>query len=54
MEAVEFYGHDSMYQLARDDGRHLQVRTFTAPKHRRGEHVSVRYVGPPTVAYSTD
>ena len=54
IETVEFYGHDSMYQLTHDDGRHLQVRTFTAPHHRRGERVSVRYVGPPTVAFSTD
>lgn len=54
IETVEFYGHDSMYQLSRDDGRRLQVRTFTAPHHRQGERVSVRYVGPPTVAFSTD
>jgi iron(III) transport system ATP-binding protein len=52
VETVEFYGHDSMYQLTRDDGHRLQVRSFTAPHHRRGERVSVRYVGPPTVAYS--
>jgi iron(III) transport system ATP-binding protein len=54
VETVEFYGHDSMYQLTRDDGHRLQVRSFTAPHHRRGERVSVRYVGPPTVAYSTN
>ena len=54
IETVEFYGHDSMYQLSRDNGRRLRVRSFTSPHHRQGERVSVRYVGPPTVAYSTD
>ena len=54
VETVEFYGHDSMYQLTSDEGSRLQVRTFTAPHHRRGERVSVRYVGPPTVAFSAD
>jgi iron(III) transport system ATP-binding protein len=54
VETVEFYGHDSMYQLTRDDGRRLHVRTTAAPLHRRGQHVSVRYVGPPTVAFNAD
>ena len=54
VEVVEFYGHDSMYQLAREDGRRLHARTFTAPTHGRGDRVSVRYAGPPTVAFSSE
>jgi hypothetical protein len=51
---VEFYGHDSMYQLTREDGRSLHARTFAVPTHMRGDRVSVRYVGPPTVAFSSE
>ena len=54
VEAVDYYGHDSMYQVAGERGLRLQVRSFTAPHHRPGDRVSVSYAGPPTVAYQTD
>jgi len=51
--SVEFYGHDSMYVLEQDIGTTLQVRSFSTPLHKIGERVSVRYVGPSTIAYNS-
>ena len=51
VSSVEFYGHDSMYQLKGEEEKTLQVRSFTNPIYQTGDYVSVRYVGPPTMAY---
>ena len=52
VERLEFYGHDSLYVLRDDQGRTLNARAAAAPRHRSGDHVSVRYDGPPTVAFA--
>jgi iron(III) transport system ATP-binding protein len=51
IELLEFYGHDSMYFVRLDDGLGLRVRVAAEPRFRRGDRVSVRYVGGPTQAY---
>ncbi len=50
---VEFYGHDTVYVVALDSGvtHPLRVRVGSAPVFVRGDRVSVRYAGPPAVAY---
>ncbi len=53
VERLEFYGHDSLYVLRDDAGRTLTARAAAAPLHHRGDRVSVRYAGPPTVAFPT-
>tara|TARA_B100000700_G_C15062574_1_gene866876 strand:+ start:5184 stop:6254 length:1071 start_codon:yes stop_codon:yes gene_type:complete len=53
VSSVEFYGHDSMYQLKGDENKTLQVRSFTNLNYQTGDYVSVRYVGPPTIAYQS-
>lgn len=52
IERTEFYGHDTRYELRDEDGRALTVRAAGAPRHRDGERASVRYLGPPTVAFA--
>ena len=54
VEAMEFYGHDTLYVLTTDDGAPLHARAAAAPRHRPGDRVSVRYAGPPTVAYPAE
>jgi len=47
---VEFYGHDTVYEVDVDD--HLvRVRVGSAPVFDRGDTVDISFVGPPTVAY---
>lgn len=51
IETVEYYGHDSMYVLRGADGSSLHIREGSAPSFAFGDVVSVRYDGPPTVAF---
>ena len=51
VEAVEFYGHDSVYLVRLENGPVLRARVGAAPAFRDGDRVSVSYSGPPTVAY---
>jgi iron(III) transport system ATP-binding protein len=51
IELVEFYGHDTVYVVGLPDGESVRVRQGSAPRFARGDAVTVRYVGPPTVAY---
>lgn len=53
ISSVEFYGHDTSYELAVDDAR-LVARVIAAPKFVPGDRVSVAYAGPPVVAFSTE
>ncbi len=48
--AVDFYGHDTTYDVAIGDHL-LRVRAIATPRFARGESVALRYVGPPTVAF---
>ena len=51
IEQVEFYGHDTLYVVRGEGGEQLMARAGGAPRHGHGERVSVRYAGPPTVAF---
>ena len=51
VDLVEFYGHDSVYEISLDDGPGLRARVAAAPSLVRGQRVSVRYVGGPTTAW---
>ena len=48
---VEFYGHDTLYFVARGDQK-LRARAAAAPMHRPGDEVSIAYAGPDTVAFA--
>ncbi|MDH3752590.1 MAG: ABC transporter ATP-binding protein [Acidimicrobiia bacterium] len=49
---VEYYGHDTTYEVALGDGTVLRARLTSAPRYERGDRVVVRYVGGPTIAYA--
>jgi len=49
---VEYYGHDAMVRVTLDNGVELQGRVPARSALQRGDNVSVRYVGEPTVAFS--
>ena len=51
VELVEFYGHDTVYVVHLDGGAEVRVRASSAPVHQRGDVVSVRFAGEPTVAF---
>jgi iron(III) transport system ATP-binding protein len=51
VELVEFYGHDTVYVVRLDDGVRLRVRMGAAPTAKRGDAVSVEFLGGPTLAY---
>ena len=51
ISAVEFYGHDTSYELA-VDGATLLARVIAAPRFVPGDSVSVTYSGPEVVAFS--
>jgi iron(III) transport system ATP-binding protein len=50
VELVEYYGHDSVVIVTCADGGVLRCRAVVTDVVR-GDAVTVRYVGPPTVAY---
>lgn len=51
VEAVEFYGHDSVYVVRSRDGTRMRVRIMGTPRHRPGDCVSCSYSGAPAVAF---
>ena len=53
VQLVEFYGHDTVYLVDVGATQRLRVRASSAPQHRRGDHVSVTYAGPPAVSYAS-
>lgn len=50
ISSVEFYGHDTSYELALD-GTTLLARVIAAPQFVPGDSVSVTYSGPEVVAF---
>ncbi len=50
VSAVEFYGHDTSYEIALD-GVRLLARGIAAPRFAPGDRVSVTYSGPRVVAF---
>ena len=54
VEVVEYYGHDCLYVVRTDDGAAVRSRAAAAaPALHRGDRVTLRYAGPPTVAFAT-
>ena len=51
VEQLEFYGHDTLYVVRGEHGQKLMVRASGAPRYGNGDRTSVRYDGPPTVAF---
>lgn len=51
VEVVEFYGHDTMCDVAHDTGQRLKVRVREHGT-RRGDRVVVSYIGGPTAAFA--
>jgi iron(III) transport system ATP-binding protein len=51
VQLVEYYGHDTVYEVVLDEGITVRVRVGSAPAHARGDRVDVSYVGPPAPAY---
>ncbi len=51
VDELEFYGHDTLYVLKGEHGEKLMVRASGAPRYVNGDRTSVRYDGPPTVAF---
>ncbi|MCB1015543.1 MAG: ABC transporter ATP-binding protein [Acidimicrobiales bacterium] len=51
VELVEFHGHDTVYEVVVDGGPRVRARAGAAPRHARGDRVTVRYRGAPTTAW---
>ena len=51
VEVVEYYGHDTRYDVRLPGGAVLAVRRPGAPAHRRDDRVVVRFTGPPAPAW---
>ena len=51
VELTEYYGHDTLYVVRTDSGVQLRVRAGAAPVVARGDRVSLRYEGPPAMAF---
>ncbi len=49
--SVEFYGHDTSYEVI-VDGARILVRGIAAPRFQPGDRVSVTYAGPRVVAFA--
>jgi iron(III) transport system ATP-binding protein len=54
VELTEYYGHDTLYVVRTDGGVQLRVRAGAAPVAARGDRVSLRYEGPPTMAFTPE
>ncbi|MDE0169902.1 MAG: ABC transporter ATP-binding protein [bacterium] len=52
VSSVEFYGHDTSYELA-VNGTTMLARVIAAPRFTPGDRVEVTYAGPNTVAFQT-
>ena len=51
VELVEYYGHDTVYEVQVQGGPRLRVRSTSVPEFVRGDAAVLTYVGGPTVAY---
>jgi iron(III) transport system ATP-binding protein len=52
VELVEYYGHDTVYEVRADDGPRLRVRSAAAPAFARGDRATLTYAGGETTAYA--
>jgi iron(III) transport system ATP-binding protein len=53
VEAVEYYGHDAIYQVRPDGGPPVRVRVLDAPIFGPGDRVALSYAGGPTVGFAS-
>jgi iron(III) transport system ATP-binding protein len=53
VEAVEFYGHDSVHVVRMTDGPVMRARVLSTPRFRVGDRVGISYSGRATVAFSS-
>jgi len=51
VELIEYYGHDTTYELSLADGSSIRARLTSAPRYERSQRVAVRFVGEPTAAW---
>jgi iron(III) transport system ATP-binding protein len=51
VELVEYYGHDTTYDVRLGDGQRVRVRRPSTPQFERGDPVEVRYRGAGAWAY---
>lgn len=51
VELVEYYGHDTVYEVQVEDGPRVRARSGSAPEFARGDRAFLAYTGGPTVAY---
>lgn len=51
VDLLEYHGHDTVYVVRLDAGGSVRARSGSGPRHYRGDHVTVRYAGPPAVFY---
>ena len=54
IELIEYYGHDTTYELALRDGTSIRARMASAPKFARSDTVDVSFSGDTTVAWRVD
>lgn len=52
IEAIEFYGHDSVYVVLGDGGERFRCRILATPEFRAGDRVDLKHSGRPTVAFA--
>ncbi len=52
VELCEYYGHDTVYLVRPDGGPPLRARAGSVPQFDRGDRVTIRYQGPPALAYT--
>jgi iron(III) transport system ATP-binding protein len=48
---VEFYGHDTVYEVHLPSAQVVRARVAAAPRFATGDHVAVRYVGEATTSW---
>ncbi len=52
IDLVEYYGHDTTYEVLLAGGERLRVRQTSIPRFARGDTVSIRFIGAAGVAYA--
>lgn len=52
VEAIEFYGHDSVYVVSDGRGETFRCRILATPEFRVGDRVELKHSGRPTVAFT--
>ena len=48
---VDYFGHDTVYEIQTSAGIELRCRRGGAPSHKAGDHVDVKHSGLTTVSF---